>query len=221
MKLLKLKIACILLAAGASIIGSWMQQAANAQINNNINTSTNQNILGQNIPGSFPIALNQTIVSQIKTGMSNATVIAEKTIGPNSHAVLAVLETEQGSLVFTIWTADSGLNLHRVQIDPTNGKILSSQPLTMAMRQQAMLEIQRGMMAPIQGGIMAPVQTGTGPIAPSQASPGQGGMISPGQTGTGQASPGQGVPGQPVPGQGGMMSPGQASPGQSGMNGKP
>jgi uncharacterized membrane protein YkoI len=219
---LKLTIASILLAAVIPIIGSEMQQSANAQITNN-NISTNQNAPGQNTSGSIPSTLNQAMASQIKTGMSNAIAIAEKTIGPNSHAVLAVLQTERGSLVYTIWVADSGFNLHRVQIDPTNGKVLSSQPLSTGMRQQALLEMQRGMLAsgigqtaPGQGGMMTPGQT----------APGQGGMMTPGQTapGIGQTAPGQGgmmTPGQTAPGQSGMMTPGQASPGQSGMNGKP
>jgi uncharacterized membrane protein YkoI len=178
---LKLTIASILFAAAIPIIGSEMQQPANAQITNN--TSSNQNVLGQNTSGS---TLNQAMVSQIKTGMSNAIAIAEKTIGPNSHAVLAVLQTERGSLVYTIWVADSGFNLHRVQIDPTNGKVLSSQPLSTAMRQQALLEMQRGMLA-----------SGIG-----QTAPGQGGMMTPGQTAPGQG--GMMTPGQASPGQSGM-----------------
>jgi hypothetical protein len=200
---LKLTIASILLAAVIPILGSETQQPANAQITNN-NTSSNQNVPGQNTSGSIPSTLNQAMVSQIKTGMSNVIAIAEKTIGPNSHAVLAVLQTVRGSLVYTIWVADSGFNLHRVQIDPTNGKVLSSQPLSTAMRQQALLEMQRGMLA-----------SGIGQTAPGigQTAPGQGGMMTPGQTAPGI--------GQTAPGQGGMMTPGQASPGQGGMNGKP
>jgi uncharacterized membrane protein YkoI len=226
---MKLTIASILLAAVIPIIGSEMQQPANAQITNN-NTSSNQNVLGQNASGSIPSTLSQGMVSQVKTGMSNAIAIAEKTIGPNSHAVLAVLQTERGSLVYTIWIADSGFNLHRVQIDSTNGKVLSSQPLSTATRQQALLEMQRGMLAPGIGqaapgqGGMTPGQTapGIGQAAPGQggmtpgigqAAPGQGGMMTPGQTAPGI--------GQAAPGQGGMMAPGQASPGQGGMNGKP
>ena len=80
-------------------------------------------------------------------------------------------------MVYTIWVADSGFNLHRVQIDSTNGKVLSSQPLSTATRQQALLEMQRGMLA-----------SGIG-----QTAPGQGGMLAPGQ-----ASPGQsGMNGKP------------------------
>ena len=189
---LKMTIASILLAAIASTIGLGMQLPANAQTPNN-----NQNISGQNTSGSIPGTLNRAIISQIGTDMSNVISIAEKTIGPNSHAVLAVLQTERGSLVYTIWVADSSFNLHRVQIDPANGKILSSQPLSMAMRQQALLEMQQGILAPGVG----------------QAAPGQGGMMTPGQTAPGI--------GQAAPGQGGMMTPGQASPGQGGMNGRP
>jgi hypothetical protein len=241
---LKLTIASILLAAVIPIIGSEMQQPANAQITNN-NASSNQNVPGQNTSGSIPSTLNQAMVTRIKTDMSNVIAIAEKTIGPNSHAVLAVLQTERGSLVYTIWVADSGFNLHRVQIDPTNGKVLSSQPLSTAMRQQALIEMQRGVLAsgigqtaPGQGGMMTPGQTapGIGQTAPGQGgmmtpgigqtAPGQGGMMTPGQTapGIGQTAPGQGgmmTPGQTAPGQGGMLAPGQSSPGQSGMNGKP
>ena len=193
---LKLTIASILLAAIASTIGLGMQLPANAQTTNN-NTSNNQNISGQNTSGSIRSTLNRAIISQIGTDMSNVISIAEKAIGPNSHALLAVLQTERGSLVYTIWVADSGFNLHRVQIDPANGKILSSQPLSMAMRQQALLEMQQGILAPGIG----------------QAAPGQGGIMTPGQ-----AAPGIG---QAAPGQGGMMTPGQASPGQGGINGKP
>jgi hypothetical protein len=218
---LKLKTATILLAAVASTICLWVLQTANAQITNN-NTSTNQNI-----SGSFPSTLNQTIISQIKIGMGNVTAMAEKTIGPNSHAVLAILEIERGSLVYTILVTDSGFNFHRVQINPVNGKVLSSQPLTIAMKQQALLEMLRGIMVPPQagtmgprqGGIMAPGPAGImGPrhgalMAPGQAAPGQ---AAPGQAAPGQAAPGQAAPGQAAPGQ---AAPGQAAPGQAGIMG--
>lgn len=66
------------------------------------------------------------------------------------------------------------------------------------MRQQALLEMQRGIssgQSPGQGGMMNPIQA-----VPGQAIPSQGGISA---------------------GQGGMMSPGQAAPGQGGMMGKP
>lgn len=64
-----------------------MFQPANAQITSNPGAN-------QNIAGLIPVTLNQTLVSQIKTSLSNVTAIAEKTTGPNSYAVLAALETE-------------------------------------------------------------------------------------------------------------------------------
>ncbi len=127
------------------------------------------------------MSLNQTLASQIKIKMSNVTAIAEK--GPNSYVVLAALETEGGPLVYTVWVADSGFNFHRVQIDPANGKVLSSRPLTIAMRQLALFEMQRGMISsgsnPGQGRMMSPGQVGPdqGGISPGQAGSGQGGMM--------------------------------------------
>ena len=87
---------------------------------------------GENITGSidFMSAITKAIASQIKTSLSDASSAAEKSIGNNSHAVGAHVSDENGYLVYVVAVVDSNGKVHKLIIDPSNGKILLSRELS-------------------------------------------------------------------------------------------
>jgi uncharacterized membrane protein YkoI len=87
---------------------------------------------GENITGSINItsAITKAIASQMKTSLSDASSAAEKSIGNNSHAVAAHVGDENGYLIYDLEVVDSNGKVHKVIIDPMNGKILLSRELS-------------------------------------------------------------------------------------------
>jgi hypothetical protein len=87
---------------------------------------------GENITASidFMSAITKAIASQIKTSLSDASSAAEKSIGNNSHAVAAHVSDENGYLVYVVVIVDSKGKVHKLIIDPANGKILLSRELS-------------------------------------------------------------------------------------------
>jgi hypothetical protein len=49
----------------------------------------------------------------------------------NSSAIAAFTHPERGFLVYDVFVLDSSNNIHRVIVDPGNGKVLSNQPLSL------------------------------------------------------------------------------------------
>jgi hypothetical protein len=86
----------------------------------------------QNITGSIKLAptLFKAISPQIKVGLSDAVKSAEAKLGNNSRVIAANLGHENGYLTYTIFASDPDANIHRLVIDPGNGKILSSSKLS-------------------------------------------------------------------------------------------
>jgi len=99
---------------------------------------------GENITGSidFKSAIAKAITSQIKTSLSDASSVAEKSVGNNSHAVAAHVSDENGYLVYAVVIVDSNGKLHKLLIDPGNGKILLSRELSGF---EAMMMMHQGM----------------------------------------------------------------------------
>jgi plastocyanin len=167
-KLLTISITAIMIAAAITIVTAFMSlniqvQKAGAQM---MAQSPSTSRMGPSMMGlvmmaaapnvtssvpMFPIIAN-VISSQIHTSLVNATMTAEKIVGKNAHAISAQIGVENGFLVYTIWVIDSGNNLHKIIIDPVNGKVLSSQqwPMRSAMMNPGMM----GMMGPMMGGSM-------------------------------------------------------------------
>jgi len=87
---------------------------------------------GENITGSidFMSAIAKAIASQIKTSLSDASSVAEKSIGNNSHAVAAHVSDENGYLVYVVVIVDSNGKVHKLIIDPVDNKILLSRELS-------------------------------------------------------------------------------------------
>lgn len=65
----------------------------------------------------------KSVASQIRIDLTQATMVAEKWVRGNSHAVSSMIGIQNGSPVYTIWIIDSKSGLHQIVIDPQNGKV--------------------------------------------------------------------------------------------------
>ncbi len=85
------------------------------------------------------------IKSKIHTTLNDATTNALKAVGggSNSSAVAAFIHPERGFLVYNVFVLDSNDNIHRVIVDPGNGKVLSNQPMSL-MAMMAMMHPSMG-----------------------------------------------------------------------------
>jgi hypothetical protein len=128
-----------------------------------------------------------TFKSKIHTTLNEATTNALKTVGggSNSSAIAAFIHPERGFLVYHVFVLDSNDNIHRVIVDPGNGKVLSNQPMSM-MDMMTMMHpsMGMGMMGPrmmMQHGMMG--GPGMGMMGPRMMM--QHGMMGPGMGMTG------------------------------------
>jgi uncharacterized membrane protein YkoI len=130
---------------------------------------------GENITSSINLMniISNALGSQIKVSLSNATLIAENSIGNNSHAVAAHIGDENGYLVYTIFVLDPNMNFNTVIVDPGNGQVLSSKQIS----KEEHLMMHKGMMGP---GMMGPGMMGPGMMGPGMMGPG---MMGPGMMG--------------------------------------
>ena len=69
------------------------------------------------------------MASQIKVNLSDAVASAQKQLGEKSRIVAANLGIENGYLIYTVCAIDPDMNVHRLIIDPGNGKVLLTQKL--------------------------------------------------------------------------------------------
>jgi uncharacterized membrane protein YkoI len=111
------------------------QMMAGPNMMNNTNRITEPGAMftkGENITGSINLmsTFSKAIASEAKISLSNASSTAEKSVGNNSHAVVAHISVENGYLVYSIGVLDSNGKVHKIIIDPANGKILLSRELS-------------------------------------------------------------------------------------------
>jgi uncharacterized membrane protein YkoI len=87
---------------------------------------------GENITGSINLMsiFTKAIGAQVKVSLSEAATTAETDIGNGSHAVAARIGQENGFLVYTIKVIDSNMKVHKLVIDPADGKVLLSRELS-------------------------------------------------------------------------------------------
>jgi copper(I)-binding protein len=87
---------------------------------------------GPNITGSIKMStvIGNALSSQIKVGLNQSAMTAEKAVGNNSHAVAAHIGVQNGYLVYTVWVIDPNMKFNRVIVDAGNGKVLSNQPIS-------------------------------------------------------------------------------------------
>jgi len=85
---------------------------------------------GSNITGSLSLQnmLARKAGSSVHLSLANASTIAEKTVGPNSHAVSVRIGVVNGFVVYIALVQSGGI--HRVLVDAGNGKALSSLQLS-------------------------------------------------------------------------------------------
>jgi uncharacterized membrane protein YkoI len=85
-----------------------------------------------NITGSIPLrtTISGALSSKVKTSLSDAIVIAQKSVGPNTSATLGLLRPLNGYLVYDIHVKNNANNTtYAVIVDPGNGKVLYNQAL--------------------------------------------------------------------------------------------
>jgi copper(I)-binding protein len=87
---------------------------------------------GPNVTGSIKMStvIGNALSSQIKVGLNQSAMTAEKAVGNNSHAVAAHIGVQNGYLVYTVWVIDPNMKFNRVIVDAGNGKVLSNQPIS-------------------------------------------------------------------------------------------
>jgi hypothetical protein len=87
--------------------------------------------------------------SKIHTTLNDAITSAKNVVGgSNSTAVAAFIHPQRGFLVYDVFVLDSSNNIHRVIVDPGNGRVLSNLGLSM----QDMMSMMHSSMG--MGGMM-------------------------------------------------------------------
>ena len=75
----------------------------------------------------------RSMASQIHVDLINATMIAQKWVGSNSHAVSSMIALQNGTPVYTIWVIGSNSGLHQILVDSQSGKVVfANQPMSMS-----------------------------------------------------------------------------------------
>src|SRR5437879_3662440 len=87
------------------------------------------------------------MASQVHVSLANASIIAEKAVGANAHAVAIRIGVVHGFLVYIEFVVDSNNIFHGVLVDSGNGKVLSSTQVSMA----ALMRGGMGMMGSSMG----------------------------------------------------------------------
>jgi uncharacterized membrane protein YkoI len=105
---------------------------------------------GENVTGSINLmsTISNAIASQVKVTLSEAVTSAENNVGNGSHAVAGRIGGENGYLVYNVCVFDPNGKLHKIIIDPADGKILLARELSgmeLMMMHQGMM-MGRGMM---------------------------------------------------------------------------
>jgi len=133
-------IAIVLVFGSTSALLTTFTHKVNAQTSGSSTMGTNgpQSMMmtgnrGANITGSVPLlpTMMQALKSRVHTSLNDATTTALKSVGGNSSAVAAFIRPENGFLVYNVIVLDSNNNIHRVIVDAGNGKVLSSQSMSM------------------------------------------------------------------------------------------
>src|SRR6185437_5164026 len=125
--------AAILLTATVGS-GVLAQSASNASKNATTGTTTSPNQPNNlpNITGSIPLrtTISGALSSKVKTNLSDAIVIAQKSVGTNTSATLGLLRPLNGYLVYDIHLRNNSNNTtYAVIVDPGTGKVLYKQAL--------------------------------------------------------------------------------------------
>ena len=117
----------------------------------------------QNWTGSISLfsPILDPLKSKIHTTLNNATTSALNAVGggANTSAVAAFIRPENGFLVYNVFVLDSSNNIHKVIVDPGNGRILSNQQMPLMDVMFMIHHPSMGMdmmMGPLHGMMMQP-----------------------------------------------------------------
>jgi uncharacterized membrane protein YkoI len=128
----------------ASTQSTFAQMKSSSNVaGGNIMAYSHQNqtstMMEPNITGSVAIGplLAKTIASQVHVSLANASMIAEKAVGANAHAVAVRIGVVHGFLLYMALVVDSNNNFHGVLVDAGNGKVLASTQMSMAAMEQS------------------------------------------------------------------------------------
>jgi hypothetical protein len=157
-------LSCIAVALASMILSSGSNALAQLQQPNN--TASNGAMMtlmpsGQQMSGPNAMRMNSAnwtssvslfspmidaIKSKIHTTLNDATTNALKAVGggSNSSAVAAFIHPERGFIVYDVFVLDSNDSIHRVIVDPGNGRVLSNQPMSL-MAMMSMMHPSMGM----------------------------------------------------------------------------
>jgi hypothetical protein len=135
-------LACLISSALSSQSTSAQMMSPNMMFNGseiNPNMMFNGTVMNhmfmqdQNITGSIKLAptLINSIASQIKVSLSDASAIVQNQMGNNSNVVAAHLDIVNGYLTYTVVAVDPEANIHKFVVDAGNGKVLSSLELSL------------------------------------------------------------------------------------------
>jgi hypothetical protein len=122
----------------------------NTQQQNPYSMSMMSGLQSQNWTGSISIfsPILDMFKSKVHTSLNDAITNAINSVGgagSNASAVAAFIHPENGFLVYDVFVLDSSNNIHKVIVDPGNGKVLSNQQMSM-MEMMSMMHPSIGMM---------------------------------------------------------------------------
>jgi uncharacterized membrane protein YkoI len=131
-------VASITLVTGVLAIS--VDSQASAQVNNSSSNATspakatNQKIVRNaiNITGTIPLSstINKALTSEVKTALTDAISTAQKFVGSNSSATLALLRPLSGYLVYDVHVTNKNNNTsYAIIVDPGNGQVLYHQAI--------------------------------------------------------------------------------------------
>ena len=135
---------CSMNIAYAQITFLFPSTTTNATNPTTTNATTTNAMMDANVTGSIPLgpAIAKAIASQVHVNLANASTTAEKAIGVNAHSVAVKIRVVHGFLVYMALVVDSSNNFHGVLVDPGNGKVIASTPVSF----EAMMRSEMGMM---------------------------------------------------------------------------
>jgi hypothetical protein len=129
----------------------------NTQQQNPYSMSMRSGLQNQNWTGSISLfrPILDMFKSKVHTTLNGATTNAINSVGggarSNASAVAAFIHPENGFSVYDVLVLDSSNNIHRVIVDPGNGKVLSNQQMSM-MEMMSMMHPSMGMRGMMMGG---------------------------------------------------------------------
>lgn len=137
------------------------QQSSSTMSPNRPNSmSMSSGLQNQNWTGSISIfsPILDSFKSKIHTTLNNATTSALNAVGggTNSSAVAAFIHPERGFLVYDVFVLDSSNIIHRVIVDPGNGRVLSNQQMSLMDVMFMMHHPSMGMGSMMMGGGKGP-----------------------------------------------------------------